>query len=114
MQLNWFSSGRGFRYQLLNQTTSDASVAILRQKSDVSEYDGRLSSVDQHSANSASVQKNDFVVYSRQGSFTSKKLHSDKGLLLIVVPPECFQLFKTGAGVNFQQKSVVFGRRIAQ
>jgi hypothetical protein len=60
------------------------------------------------------VEKNDLVVYSRLGSFTSKKLHLNERMFLIVVPTESFELFKTGAGVNFQQKSLVVRRRIAQ
>lgn len=114
MQLNRFSGRRRFRHQILNQTTADARVAILGQKRDVSEHDRRRSSVDQHPANAAPVQKNDLIVYSRLGSFTSQKLHFDKGLLLSIVPTEAFQLFQTSAGVNFQQKGRVIRRRIAQ
>lgn len=114
MQLYRLPNGRSFPHQLLNQTAPDAGVAILRQESNIPEHHRRLSSIDQHSPNRAAVQKNDLIVYSRLGSFTSKKLHPDKGLLLIVVPPESFQLFKPGARVNFQQKSLVFRRCIAQ
>jgi len=114
VQLNRFSGGRSFRHQLLNQTAPDAGVAILRQHCNVSEHDRRLSPVDEQSPNRAPVQKNDFVVYSRLGSLTREKLHPDKRLLLIVVPSDSFQLFKTRTRINFQQESFVLGRRIAQ
>ena len=64
-------------------------------------------------AAASAIKKNDLAVYMRLRSLTSNKLHSDKSVLLIVVPPETFQLVEARAGVDFQQKGLVLGRRIA-
>ena len=113
MKFERFSSGRGFRHQLPNQTTADSRVAMVRQQRDVPEHDRCLGSVDQKPADRAAIKKNDLAVYMRLRSLTSKELHPDKSVLLIVVPPETFQLVEARAGVDFQQKGLVFRRRIA-
>src|ERR1051326_131916 len=102
VQRDRFIRGGGFLHQILYQTTSDTGVSILSQECNVSQHYRRLASINEYSANRASVQKNDSIIDSRIGSFTSIKLHFDERSLLIVRPTCCCQFIHTRTRVNFQ------------
>ena len=114
MQRDRFAGGCGFLHEIAYQTTADTGVSILRQNSNVSQHYRRLTSINEYSANRPSVQKNDAIVYSRIGSFTSHKLHFDKGSLLLVSPTCSCQLVNSRAGINLKEKRLVLGRRLTQ
>ena len=114
MQSDRFAGGCRFVHQIVNQTTPDTGVSILRQKRNVSQQYLCIIPVNQHSPNRAPVQKNDSIIYSRISSFTCNKLHPNKGSLLIVIPTDSCQFIDTRADVNLQQKGLVVGRRRAQ
>src|SRR5436190_24158562 len=96
------------------QTAADTGVSILCQKSNVAQQYRCLISINQNSAYRASIQKNDSIICSRKGPFTNKKLHPDKGTLLVVIPTRYFQFLDTRARVNFQQERLVVGCHLVE